>query len=163
MTLFLFFFLFLQKRANYKSTQLLQLRQKDISYLFVFGGFHKLRWQDFVHYWPPTPSWHMWRNSSTVKVEKIEEDSLDSIPSLQWKFKLLARKFTWGKGALPLHLSTVYFSHLSYIRDKLRKCIHISKPLSVIDSCCQWNKQIIILSFVENFFNFFFSLLHSKI
>ena len=49
-----FFFLFLQKRANYKSTQLLQLRQKDISYLFVFGGFHKLRWQDFVHYWPPT-------------------------------------------------------------------------------------------------------------
>ena len=28
-------------------------------------------------------------------------------------------------GALSLHLSTVYFSHLSYIRDQLRKCIHI--------------------------------------
>ena len=41
------------------------------------------------------------------------------------------------KGALPLHLSTVYFSHLSYIRDQLRKCIHISKPLIVISSCCR--------------------------
>ena len=41
------------------------------------------------------------------------------------------------KGALPLHLSTVYFSHLSYIQDQLRKCIHISKPLIVISSCCR--------------------------
>ena len=38
------------------------------------------------------------------------------------------------KGALPLRLSTVCFSHLPYIQDQLRKRIHISKPLS---SCCQ--------------------------
>ena len=28
------------------------------------------------------------------------------------------------KGALSLHLSTVYFSHLSYVPDQLRKCLH---------------------------------------
>ena len=60
-----------------------------------------------------------------------------------------------AKGALSLHLSTVYFSHHFYIPDQLKKCIHISKPLTVIRSCCQWNKQIIILSFVkECFLNF---------
>ena len=59
------------------------------------------------------------------------------------------------KGALPLHLSTVYFSHLSYIQDQHKKCIHISKPLTVISSCCQWNKQIIILRFVKNCFSNF--------
>ena len=56
------------------------------------------------------------------------------------------------KGALPLHLNTVYFSQLSYIQDQHRKCIHISKPLTVISSCCWWNKQIIILSFVKKTF-----------
>ena len=61
-----------------------------------------------------------------------------------------------AKGALSLHLSTVYFSHLSHILDHLRKCIHISKPLTVIRSYCWWNKQLIILSFVKiTFFNFF--------
>ena len=45
--------------------------------------------------------------------------------------------FTFTKGALPLHLSTVYFSHLSYIQDQLRKCIQISKPVIVISSCCR--------------------------
>ena len=44
------------------------------------------------------------------------------------------------------------FSHISYIQDQLRKCIHNSKPLIVISSCCRWNKQIIILSFVKKFF-----------
>ena len=73
-------------------------------------------------------------------------------------------KWTDFKGALLLHLSTVYFSHLSYIPDQLRKCIHISKPLTVIRSCCWWSKQIIILSVVKQFFFIFFSLLlHFKL
>ena len=42
-----------------------------------------------------------------------------------------------AKGALPLHLSTVYFSYLSHIEDQIRKCIHITKPLIVISSCCR--------------------------
>ena len=67
----------------------------------------------------------------------------------------LQQKSHKAKGPLPLHLSTVYFSHLSYIQDQLRKCIHISKPLIVISSCCRWNKQIIILSFVKKIFRFF--------
>ena len=87
--------------------------------------------------------------------------------SFQWliyiKVRILGVVGLWGdcrdiptKGSLSLHLSTVYFSHLSYVPDKLRKCIHISKPPTVIRSCCWWNKQIIILSFVKIFFlNFF--------
>ena len=63
----------------------------------------------------------------------------------------LQQKSHKAKGPLPLHLSTVYFSHLSYIQDQLRKCIHISKPLIVISSCCRWNKQIINLSSVIKF------------
>jgi hypothetical protein len=80
MTLFLFSF-FLQKRANYKSTQLLQLRQKDISYLFVLGVFHKLRWQDFVHLLTTyllTPCWHLWLNSLTV---------IGGKPAYHWYFQ----------------------------------------------------------------------------
>ena len=77
----------------------------------------------------------------------------------QFFSKQQARRFCkfqfFAKSTLPLHLSTVYFSHLSYIRDQLRKCIHISKPLIVISSCCRWNKQIIILSFVKKIFRFF--------
>ena len=64
--------------------------------------------------------------------------------------------FIIDKGTLPFHLSTVYFSHLSYIRDQLRKCIHISKPLIVISSCCRWNKQIII--FFDVFLFFYYNL-----
>ena len=64
----------------------------------------------------------------------------------------LQQKSHKAKGPLPLHLSTVYFSHLSYIQDQLRKCIHISKPLIVISSYCRWNKQFIILSFVKKYF-----------
>ena len=42
-----------------------------------------------------------------------------------------------SKGTLSYHLSTDYFSHLSYIQDQLKKCIHILKPLTLISSCCQ--------------------------
>ena len=42
-----------------------------------------------------------------------------------------------SKGALPLHLSTVYFSHLPYIQDQLRKRIPYSreqKHVSISDT-----------------------------
>ena len=93
--------------------------------------------------------------SSLVILGKKYFNQVKSVDNKSWQIGIMFRKIrlsfnaendnenqnfvifcNFGKGALPLQLSTVYFSHISYIQDQIRKCIHILKLLIVISKGC---------------------------
>ena len=96
------FFLLIHKNIS-KKTPLLISDQKKTRQVAALGSKHawnQLTHDSFTYGGVAHTKLDIW-NYSKCKIEKILEHTLDSILHLylQWKFKLLLGKFTWGNKA----------------------------------------------------------------